>query len=152
MSFVNVQTKYINGELVASPTLVETITANLFDSSNNNPVGSTTVYLYKVGNLATISVQAFTSSALSSLSSYIYTDLIIPSEFLPVNNTVGPTNQMFGYCTFTYPLALNQGIGKIAITDYKNYALILYGSTIVGGFGTTTTVSLFSSSFSYITA
>jgi hypothetical protein len=144
---------YVSGNLVLPSSGVTVVNANLFDSFNLNPIGTTQIYYYKIGRSVTISVQAFsTTQPLADNSSHIIVDFIPPSTIQPINNIAGGSNQMFGYMAYTYPLALTQGVGKIAIGDVQGGKLVLYGESTVGGFNTPTTVSIFNSNISYISS
>ncbi len=151
----NLRVNKINGKSIS--TSVSTYPINLFDSYNGNNVGMGTIYVYQVGNIVFIDVKAFTTSgALADNSSYIYTDFVVPSTLYPIGLTSGGTNQFISpSLQYTYPLALQGNIGAIAISSASvtPYALSFYGSaSSVGGFGTTTAVSVFNCSCSYIIA
>jgi hypothetical protein len=162
ISCQNLDCLTINGDPVGSiiPSAPITVPVTLTDSNNGNPVGATNLYITKVGRLVTISVQAFTATALlSSLDSFILTGYDIPAEFLPLNTTGAGINLFLCPAEYTYTLETGvSSIGDIGISNPPPPApavpqLVLFGGTVVGGFDTTTAyVTFFNCSASFISA
>lgn len=143
----------LTGDLIVEQT-VETIEIDLLDSFNDAVVGTSVLYIYKLGNMVTVSCQSFVlDSALADVSSFIYTDYELESRYTPINTIAGANNQYFGYFSYTFPLATTTPTGRfgLAFFDTDEPQFRFYGPETTGGFNTATTITAFNCSLTYLT-
>jgi len=130
---------------------------DLFDSFNDAKVGESIVYFSKTGRSITMAIKSFVlTDPLSDLTSHLYTDLFVPSNFLPFVNVEGGNNQLLSGFTYSYPLATLTPVGQWGIRHIDPIdpepRVVFYGQSSVGGFNTLTTITAFNNNITYLSS
>ena len=155
MAFQNVNTGTINNLPVGTAITRTAFSATAFDTFISAVVGTVTGFYSKSGQIASISVTAFTTTIpLSDNTSYISTNFQIPAEITPATPGPGPAAvAVSSSMTFTEPLGASVITGEMCVENFGvPQFLTFHGQRVDFGFNdTTTTITVFGSSMAYVT-